>query len=130
MITLREITKVNEVLPYVWNIVFKLEDYDFEYTTDLLYLHNTNSWVVSKRIPHELTSMLQFQTCPLCKHNGISCSQATTDVKDIVKQVLENHMFHEATSKRFSNLTEETYKQYQFVNNKTEWSKLYEENKL
>lgn len=130
MTTLREITKVDEVLPYVWNIVFKLDGYDFQYTTDLLYLHKSNSWIVSKRIPHELTSMLHYQTCPLCNHNGISCSQATNDVKLIVKQVLQNHLFREATSKRISNLTEVTYEQYQFVNNKTEWSKMYEENKL
>lgn len=57
---------INEVLPNVWNIVFEINDHPFQYSTDLLYLNAKNTWIISRRIPHELKSLLEFQRCPLC----------------------------------------------------------------
>lgn len=128
MIKVSQITKIDEVMPYVWNIVFQLNDEPFQYTTDLLYLRRENSWAISRKIPHELTSLLAHGSCPLCHHNGISCQVATKEVETIIQSVLQHPSFQEKTLKVMSPNVNDPCISYQFVNNKRDWSELYENN--
>lgn len=128
MVKVTQFTKIVEVMPYVWNVVFELNDSSFKYTTDLLYLRNENRWVISRKIPHELTSLLAHNTCPLCNHNGISCKVATEKVEKIIQAILQNDIFQEETTKVIGHVGDDCYSSYQFVKNKREWSELYQKN--
>lgn len=108
----------------VWNLVFSLDtDVTFEFTTDVLFHHPSQKWIVNKRIPHELTSLLYKKKCPLCEEEGISCKVATKNVNWIVKALLQHPTFQSATKEYLGYSSFD----YAFVASKAEWQTFFQQ---
>ncbi|WP_096202742.1 hypothetical protein [Bacillus sp. FJAT-45350] len=120
------IRQMKEVQPLVWSIVFELNNKSFGYMTDLLYVKETQTWICTKMIPHELTSLLEQQTCPLCEDDRISCTVASKHHNEIMPSVLASKQFRDNVLA--SSEDDFSFEQIQYVNNKKEWVQLFNQN--
>lgn len=109
MIHVSGIEIIQEEKPYAFNVVFKLENSNIKYATDVVYSSKHNYWLANPFITHELTSLLSGEKCSQCGEDKIACLTLCGQHVDVTKSLIQHGEFQKKMSEELSFLKKENF---------------------